>query len=283
MNYIIGMCKKHENWIQILRDLGYDPSVIEQRIRTSSGDTIRPDIVITSNKLLHSLVFECKGGITVDPDQFERYGTLTKEDLMRWISVYTFHNFNFDVCIADLRKNHPAIFPYAVNKFPMITFGNDEILKTGKFSNKRIDKALEKPISIEEKIPPLFYYPFCEEDETSYVIPFIMRGLVSVAIKKTKGGAGIPDKELVQKEEIVEEVFSRVFNILSTKQQGRLKKMITEILNIILSDEETKESLGIIEFRGGYKITNQLTKLQKEAEKIIDKYKTQKFITNFSS
>jgi len=77
-------------------------------------------------------------------------------------------------------------------------------------------------------------------------------------------------------------VFNRVFNILSTKQQGRLKKKIGEILNILLSDEETKESLGMIETRGGYRITSQLSKLQNEVEKITDRYKTQQFITEFS-
>jgi len=280
MNYIIGMCKKHENWITILRDLGYDPSIIEQRIRTSSGDTITPDLIVTSNKLIHSLVFECKGGMTVDPDQFERYETLTNDDL-RWINVYTFNDFHFDVCVADVQKYHPAILPYVVDKFPVITFGKDEIFKTGDFSDKKINKAFDEPIPIEDKIPPLLYYPFCERDETSYIIPFVMRGLVSVAVKKTKGGAGVPDKELIKKEEIVEEVFSRVFNILSTKQKGRLKKKIGEILNIILSDEEMKEPLGIIETRGGYRITPQLAKLQQEAEKIINRYKTQQFITEF--
>ena len=31
-----------------------------------------------------------------------------------------------------------------------------------------MNKVFENPISLKEKIPPLSYYPFCEEDEKAY-------------------------------------------------------------------------------------------------------------------
>lgn len=280
MNYIIGMCKTHNDWIPILNNLGYDPSIIEQRIRTSSGETVKPDIIVTSNKLIHSLVFECKGGTTVDGEQIRRYGTLTENDL-RWVDVYTFDNFHFDVCIADIEKNHSAILPHINNIFPIITFGDKKLFKTGEFGEKMVNQALQKPISLKGKIPPLFYYPFSEEDEKSYIIPFVMRGLVSIAIKKAKGGTSVFDRELITRDEIVEKVFNPVFKTLSIKQQGLLKKKIREVMSLVLSREESKEALGIIEGRKGYKITAQLGKLIQEAEKIMKEFKTQQFITNF--
>ena len=279
MNYIIGMCKNHEDWICVLKNLGYTPTIIEQRFRTTSGDTVKPDIIVTSNKLVHSIVFECKGGITVDPDQLRRYNTLTEEDL-RWVDVFSFDDFHFDVCIVDIQKNHLTILSHVDNKFPMITFGDEEVFKTGEFDEKKLEKVFQNPISVKGKVPPLYYYPFCEEDENAYIIPFIMRGLVSIAIKKAKGGSSVFDNELITKDEIIELVFNPVFKTLSKKQQGHLKKKITDIMHLLLSMEETKDALGLIEGRKGYKISNQLEKLRTEADKLIKKYETQQFLTD---
>jgi len=280
MNYVIGMCKNHKDWICVLNNLGYDISIIEQRIRTSSGEAIKPDIIVTSNKLLHSLVFECKGGITVDTEQLRRYGTLTENDF-RWVNIYTFDHFHFDVCIADIQKNHSAVVVHVKNQFPIITFGNEEVFKTGKFDEKKLDTVFENPISLKGKIPPLSYYPFCEEDEKAYIIPFVMRGLVSIAVKKAKGGSSVLERELITRDDIIEKVFNPVFKTLSRTHQRQLKEKIKKVIHLLLSREETKEALGIIESRAGYKISNALGKLMKETEKVAKQFETQQFLTDF--
>lgn len=119
MNYVIGMCKKQRNWINVLADLGYEPQLIEQQIRTSSDETVKPDLIAASNKLLHSLVFECKGGTTLEPEQLKRYSTLTRDDLRRWITVFAREELQFDVCLSDLEENHPFIAKMN-QEFPMI-------------------------------------------------------------------------------------------------------------------------------------------------------------------
>ena len=85
MNSVIGMCKKNLNWISVLSDpeLNYEVQIIEQSISTSSGEVVKPDIVAASNRQLHSLVFELKGGKILKVDQLERYASLTASDLFR--------------------------------------------------------------------------------------------------------------------------------------------------------------------------------------------------------
>jgi len=280
MNYLIGMCKKHKDWVCVLNDLGYDLSIIEQRIRTSSGEAVKPDIIFTSNKLIHSLVFECKGGITVDTEQLRRYGTLTENDF-RWVNIYTFDNFHFDVCIVDIQKNHSSVLFHVKNQFPMITFGDKKMFKTGEFKENELNKIYQTPITLKGKIPPLSYYPFSEEDEKAYIIPFVMRGLVSIAVKKAKGGSSVFERELITRDEIMEKVFNPVFKTLSRTHQRQLKEKIKEVMHLLLSREETKEALGIIEGRAGYKISNALGKLMKEAEKVAKQFETQQFLTDF--
>lgn len=109
MNYIIGMCKKSKLWVTTLADLGYNAEIIEQRITTSSGQVVKPDVITVSNRLLHSLVFECKGGRIFDVNQLERYSSLAVENLLRWITVFDRSNLQFDICITDLEANHGFI------------------------------------------------------------------------------------------------------------------------------------------------------------------------------
>jgi len=280
MNYIIGMCKKHRNWIHVLADLGYEPQVIEKQVRTSSGDIVQPNIIATSNKLIHSLVFECKGGITVEQDQLQRYSTLTNENILRWITVFASENFHFDVCISDLEENH-RFNAYIAKIFPMITFGNNKVSKTGDFGEEKLNVAFEEPITLEDKIPPLSYYPFSEDDENAYIAPFVIRGLVSIAIKNAKGGPSISEEIEITRDELIKLIFNPVYDALSRKHQGRLKEKIKEVIHLVKVRESMKDTLGIIEKAGGYKVSRPLSRLIKESEKFIAHLETQSSLIDF--
>jgi len=280
MNYIIGMCKKHKDWVSVLADLGYEPNILEQRIRTSSDETVKPDIVTTSNKLLHFLVLECKGGITIEEDQLRRYATLTKDNLCRWVDVFAPNDFNLDVCLSDLEENHHFIMRRAKG-FPIITFGKDEITKTGKFNEIKLNSAFQDPISLKGKIPPLLYYPFCEDDKNAYIAPFVIRGLVSIAFKKSKGGPSVLDEGVITNDEIIRRVFNPIFDLLSNQHRKSLKERIKEVIRWVLAIEGMKEALGLIEQQAGYKTSRPLEKLVREAEIFIAHLQTQRPLIDF--
>lgn len=280
MNYIIGMCKKHRNWISVLADLGYDPQIIEQQIRMQSGETVKPDIIAASNKMLHSLVFECKGGTTLNSEQLERYAALTQDDLRRWITVFDPENLQFDICVTDLEENHPIVAKEN-QEFPMITFAPEEVFKTRSFKVKGLNDALSEPVSLKGKQPPLSYYPFCEEDENTYIAPFILRGLVSVAVKKAKGGPSASEENLVSRDDLVKSIFNPVFDALSRDHQTRLKEKIREVVRGIMAKDDMKEALGIIEQQAGIKISRQLDRFTIEAEKFVKFLETQRPLVEF--
>ena len=280
MNFIIGMCKKHSDWITTLSDLGYKPEVIEQRIRTSTDEAVKPDVIATSNKLVHSLVFDCKGGITVDQDQMQRYSTLTENDLLRWVSPFTAIGFRFDICISDVDEYHSAIIP-TTNGFPILTFGRDTLTKTRDFKESRINAAFRNPISLDGKVPTLMYYPFCEDDKTPYIALFVIRGLVSLAIKQSRGGPSIYNNNLISKDELLKFIFNPIFDALSDEHKGRLKDKINEVVQWIMSKEEMSQPLGIIEQQAGYRINRPLEKLLEESNNLIKFLETQRALTEF--
>lgn len=82
--------------------------------------------------------------------------------------------------------------------------------------------------------------------------------------------------------EIIEKVFNPIYKTLAKKHQGQLKEKIKEVIHLTLSRVETKEALGIIEGRAGYKISNPLGKLIQEAKKVIKQFETQQFLPDFS-
>jgi hypothetical protein len=284
MNYIIGMCKKHRDWITVLHDLGYSPFLIEQKFSTNTGEAVTPDIVVTSTQLIHSLVFECKGGITVDQDQLDRYAALDKTALFRWVEhanpLFTLQNFHFDVCLSDLEENHVLIAPM-VKHLPILTFGNLRVTKSGRFQDNTLNTAFREPIDLDGKIPPISYYPFGEKDKDAYIATYIIRGLLAIALKKAKGGPTVFDQSLMTRDEILKLVFNPVIDALSTDHRGRLKEKIKEVIRWVMANEEMKNAFGSIEQQAGYKINRPLEKLINAANKFIANLETQKSLIPF--
>jgi hypothetical protein len=278
------MCKKHRDWIQILANLGYDPHLIEKNIRTSAGERVRPDIIVTSIRLIHSLVFDVKGGLTVEKDQIERYNTLDKSDLYRWVGsanpLFTIQNFQFDLCVSDMEQNHSAIAPF-VKDMPIITFGSEELKKAGQFHKAELNTQFNEPISLIDKIPPLLYYPFSENDEPAYIAPFVIRGLLTIAIKKHRGGPSVFDENLISNEEIMKVVFNPIFDALASEHRRELKAKIDNVMKWVMADESMKDAFGSIERQGGYKLRRPLDRLITAANKFIANLETQEKIVSY--
>ena len=280
MNYVIGMCKKDAHWVTILSDLGYEAQIIEQRINTSTGQVVKPDIIAVSNKLIHSMVFECKGGTMIDVNQLKRYSTLTVDNLLRWIDVFDRNNLKFDVCIGDLKENHTSIV--MINDlFPMLTFDSQQLFKTRDFTRQKLNDAFREPISLKDKVPPLSYYPFSEEDDDAYIALHVIRALMDIALKNIKGNPTVSEEKLISCDDIVAQRFNHVWNALSQEHKENLKRKIREIIRRLMAREELKEALAIIQQKQGYKINQNLKQFKKEAEEFIEELQSQKPLADF--
>ena len=281
MNCIIGMCKKNRNWINVISDLGYEVQIIEQTIHTSSGDAVKPDVVSSSNMLLHSLVFEVKGGKSLNEDQLNRYSGLEPNDLrwVTWNEIYDKVHLQLDVCVCDLAENHQYI--KTVNKrFPMLTFSPTELAKEGMFKNNRLNETFKNPISLDGKLQPLSYYPFSEEDDSAYIAMHVIRTILSIMLKNSKRGFTLSEKDLEKQlvtfDDIMASNFNYVWKALSIEHQNALKTKIGNVTRSILAREGLKESLGIIQQRKGYRVTRNLDQFQIEATRFIEELESQK-------
>lgn len=281
MNCVIGMCKKNENWVDDISKLGYEVQIIEQTIHTSSGDAVKPDIVSTSNMLLHSLVFDVKGGKSIDENQLDRYSSLVPSDLrwVTWNEVYDKMHLQLDVCICDLAENHQYI-KTANKRFPMLTFSSTDLSKDGMFKNHTLNETFRNPIPLNGMQPPLSYYPFSEQDETAYIAMHVIRSILSMMLKNSKRTSALSkeelEKQLITFDDIIASNFNYVWKALSIEHRNALKAKIGNVTRQILADEKLKESLGIIQQRKGYRVTKSLEQFQIDATRFIEEAESQK-------
>lgn len=255
---------------------------MEQDIITSSGQRVKPDMVASSNKLLSYFVCDCKGGKTVDGDQLVRYSTLRNQDFELWIHAYAPNDFEVDFCLADFEANHGSIAARATG-FPILTFTDSVLFKTGNFSNDRLNEEFRNPISLDGKIPPLLYYPFSVEDSNSYIAPFVIRGMVSVALRKARWNSDQdnPLELSIMQEEIVESIFHPVFDALSQDNKRQLRKKIRLVIKWISEDIALRDFFEVIEKEGTVKINRPLARLQEASESFIKKLETERPLLDF--
>jgi len=275
INYMIGLCKKGDRWPTVLADHGYEVQLIEQQMTCAgTGETVKPDLVVVCNKYLHCLVCECKGGHDMDTEQVNRYLGLRPVDLVRWITVYSSTGLRHDICYC--------VFPRATGThvpFPVLTFTRKEIVKSNSFGVRELNQAFASPISLENKVPPLFYYPFSAEDDDEYVTPFVLRGLVATAIRAGRGGPSTETYLEIDKMNM--QTFNPVWKALSKGHQTELRAKVHKILQRLIQTE-LKGILDALESRR-VKMTQPLESLTAKVDDIIRSVSRQAPLTEYMS
>ena len=182
VNRVIGLCKDAACRPGVLHDLGYAAQLIEQSISLrKSSQKITPDVVAVSNKLLHAIVIDCKGGTNIDLDQDRRYESLESRDLTYHVTVHDPNQLTHVACYADEVANHKSLEPHT--RLPFITFGPEEVGGKRDFGRTEVNDKLRKGVSLKDMLEPTGYYPFSPDDEDSSVIPHVLTGLLAYLVE----------------------------------------------------------------------------------------------------
>lgn len=275
------MCKKSKFWPQILADLGYKVEVIEQKIRNSKDEELKPDLILSTNQNQpHVLIVECKGGLTVDKSQLDRYENIVQENFVYLVYVHSKENLNHDVCFVDSESNHHKVVQFNIN-FPIITFGSIQIFKTNKFRRESLNNIFHNPIDLKGMVPTLDYYPFSETDDVRVVVPYILRALLSLARRKGRAGQNVLDEAVFTDEDMLESVH-RYWKFLSVQHQHILKERVRRIIGSILIEfPDFKTQIEQVQAKGGIRVTASLQALQRTCNGIISKYETRRTLEEF--
>ena len=230
INCVIGFCQKDsETWIHPLADLGYETSLLEQKIPLTGGQEVKPDVVAHSNSLNHSLVVDCKGGTTVKEGQMERYGLLSKNELKNYIYIYDLNQFTHDTCIVDFEQHHGELAKL-IQGFPFLTITATQLRKSGTFTKGKLDAAFATGIAIPAgMVEPSSYYPFSENDGQGVVVKEVLRAFIAILQDKRKRNLNVFARETYADADVLK-IIHPMYPIMGRDHQDAVVGRILDII-----------------------------------------------------
>lgn len=223
INSAIALCKKDGSWIHPLADLGHKAKLIEQTIGTETGGKkVRPDVVVASERLIHSIVIECKGGRTLSAGQISRYKLLKPSDLLRWYRIHDPNQHTHDICLLIYKKNEATTPPQV--DVPVLSISETGLERHNDFSISELNRKFDKPISI-PRVAPVSYYPFSPRDGRRVIVPHALRTIRLAVAPRT----GQTHAESIVNDDIMRKIH-KMWDILSKKHQASLKNKVQNVI-----------------------------------------------------
>ncbi len=260
INQVIGLCHRVYGWPSTLKDLGYALDYIEPVFLNSEGKNIYPDLSITSNKLIHTIVVDCKSN-TLKDEQLRNYSKLTVDGLKKKTSVYDPNQLTFDFCIVTNSKKHNALLQKinSIKKWPILFFHEDKIIKKNNFEKEDLDNAFARPITITGN-PPTHYYPFSDNDDLATISLYVFQQLVVNALNKKN----IP----IDPDKLLAEIHPCWKNIHESKKKS-LRQKVAGVLDQY-SKKALNKYLEKVKGTSTWRITKPLDAFAKECNQIIE-------------
>lgn len=275
INMFMGLCADTRHWPNVLAKMGYKVQLIEQSVSLQSAKKAVPDVVSVSNKTVHAIVAECKGGNSIDPEQDDRYRQLTPGDLLHHVTVHDRNRFEHTVCYVDKSDNHDSL--KRGTAFPFITFGRDCITVDGSLGRDDLDGRLDR-IPLKGTREPTYLYPFSHDDKDYVVIPYVLRGLIAHVFRSPEEPFKIDDPDTL--EEILK-ITHKHADRISAKHRRELAKRVDKILKFLLhQNPDLRSQVSKIETAGRHAST--LQSLKKTCEELIARYEKQTRLDTFS-
>ena len=264
VNQMIGLCKRVDFWPSTLRDLGYSVEQIEPSLKTSSGEVINPDIRLTSNRLLHTLIVECKGGSVIDDSQIDKYSLLTRETIINETTVYDPTRLEFEVTFACCSE-FKDIIQKRIGMYPLFTFSNEFIKKENNFENTALNTAFSAPIKLPDfSKPPVSFYPFDDQDNSSFIALHVFQQLLVLAYK------GNSNEILINTDEILKRIFQQMWENIHEKKKKKIRSKVNNILTQYTSRSDLSGYLEKIRGKQTWRISRSLEAFRNRCQKIIE-------------
>lgn len=275
INMFMGLCADTGHWPNVLAKLGYKVQLIEQSVSMQSAEKVVPDVVSVSNKRVHAIVAECKGGNSIDPKQDGRYRQLTPGDLLHHVTVHDRNRFGHTVCYVDTSNNHDSL--KRDTKFPFITFSRDCITVDRSLGRDDLGGGLDR-IPLKGAREPTYLYPFSQQDKDYVVIPYVLRGLITHVFRSPEEQFKIDDPATL--EEILK-ITHKHADRISAKHRKELATRVGKILKLLLQQNPDLQSqVSKLETTGHHVST--LQSLRKTCDELIARYETQTRLDTFS-
>ncbi len=275
INCIIGLTKRVKDWPSTLRDLGFKLEWISPLLITADGQTVRPDLLLDSNRLLHALTIECKGGRNVDGDQLRRLLDLDVDSILPRVNVYNPRELHFETVYSCMGENASSVVEQisAISDVPVLSFHRDQLKKDHAFEKEELESALSDPIPLPGPAPTSFY-PFDEQDDNGIVALYILPEIIKQSIKR----AG-RDPEELRADELLAGVHP-LWKAMDDRARSALEAKVASVLTEF-SKRGQLQSVRRVRRGKSWRIVLTLQALREECQKLVDELTKQRQIEEF--
>lgn len=269
MNACIGFAKDVPEWPSPFHNGGYRLDTIEPGFLNSNENKVNPDLLLSSNRSLHTLVTECKRG-HISEDRVEKYAAITPENLRSEVEeIHDVNQLSTENLYVGTEKTEQS-FDYLEIPDAGLILNNGQYYKQNKFDDEKLNAELESG-----KIPghyPTQYYPFSVNDSRAVIAEKVSQHLMHAASK----GEGIDDE--FSAEEIAKEIH-RYWETISLSEKSGLTNKVEDILELFEKRNIDDDMRQIEGSRSYYVRTSQA--FQRKCQEIIEELSTDEDLDDF--
>lgn len=245
VNAIIAMCRIDSRWPHYFYDMGYGVKWVEYPFTCHTGETVVPDLIVTSAMQNNCILFESKSGNNIENEQAKRYMKVKPEDVVSKLHVDTREGKEPDVdityiCFSESSSNIVEQLNNLSAEFPVLEMSIDTIkLVNNSFSVSQLNEDLSKGLPINRNKIPMGYFPFDDKSSNSQIAPFVVRTLVAFARQ---------NKPQFTSEEITRDIIGSLWEHFGDQK----KREIINKVSAILGKAKVKELRDFLKRTEGY-------------------------------
>jgi hypothetical protein len=224
MNLFVGMCKGLAGLPRNFRTLQYVDKWIELRFANTDQEQVAPELIVSSRRLNHTILFEWKSGPNFEADQLRRYSRVTQDDLRERAVLAVEETGSHDVAVIGLQEHAERLTmgiaqgPYT---FPLLLVTDDGLaIHQNRFQPNETDAVFRPLLAIDWGKVPNHFFPVDVDSElwefAELVIPKVLELM-------GKGEARILPRDL---EETI-----LCWNVLSRDYQRQLRTKLCDTLD----------------------------------------------------
>lgn len=241
LNLFIGLCSGAEGLPRSLFDLGYRVERIEQKLPLSQEfgksekEVAVPEMVIASERVHHTILFEWKEGKNTEEDQLRRYSRVTADDLIKLAFLAPAKCTLIDVALV-CREEHQQTVKIGIQKgeydFPLMATGENSISTV--LNNYKVPEtdATFKPLNINWQNVTTAFFPLDTDSEiwefAEYVIPAILEDMQNnkaMILASSVGSRIIPFWDQIGKP-YRNTLENRIAEVIERASRNQLKKYL---------------------------------------------------------
>lgn len=226
LNVWIGLCQGVAGLPRDLRELGYKPIWIEFEFRNAAGRNVKPELIASSSRRRHSLLFEWKRGANTDADQLARYADITANELRDGATLPTPSWETHDIVVVGASEHSSRLqmgVSSAGHAFPVLVVdanGFERVLNS--FSLSELNLRFAPRLDFDPETVPLSYVPIDEESTDDDVAAVVIPAIIDLMVRQ-ESRIVLPD--------LAAEVVPQWSNV-SDQQRGVLKGKIRRIIDL---------------------------------------------------